>query len=122
MTPEDLRKLQDLAKLVAETDLARLARTRAKDAALKGEAAQLSNPSRAIVDPEQFRLNVQLGMERKWDTWKQHRLAALQAERAEARVKLDADEAQARQAFGREQVLSALLEQALNAKKKRKSA
>lgn len=108
MRTGDLDQLVEIAKLVADRDLAALAELRAQAATLRDAARDLERPRAPAIDPGNLTPSVRAGAEPLWDRWRSVELRRIQMRRASVAVR-EADALKAaRLSFGRHMALTEL--------------
>lgn len=111
MNAPDLEKLNEIADLVSEADLAKLAILRKKLSDLSERASTLANPPNADPLPGTCDPALRAGAGPRWERWRQDRLRDLQAERARLAAEVEAARQTAGRSFGRTLALSEILEE-----------
>jgi hypothetical protein len=104
---EELDTLAEIARLVADRDLAVLSRLRGEAARLKLEADALAASSERSPDTT-IAPAVRAGADERWNRWRLQELRRIQSQRARLAAVEAAAKDQARKSFGRQTVLDEL--------------
>lgn len=112
MKKAELGQLNEIAALVSETDLAKLAALQKVHTELSERAAALAEDGHALAETGELNPALRAGAGQLWDTWRRDRLMELQTERARIAAEIEAARRHASRSFGRTIALSELIEQA----------
>lgn len=107
MTEAELRALSEIARLMADRDLARLARLKAESAALAEAARALAAPA-PVAAPDALDPASRAGAGPRWDRWRREELGRLQMARARLAAEEAGLRAEAQRSFGRVTALDEL--------------
>ncbi len=109
MKASDLGKLNEIAGLVSEADLAALAKLQKEMSELARRAEELSGQAAPDGEGDGLDPALRAGVGPLWDVWRRERLRQIQLERARLAAEVEAARQKARRSFGRTIALSELL-------------
>lgn len=110
MKKAELVQLNEIATLMSEVDLAKLAALQKVHDELSERAAALSANVEVSAETGELDPALRAGAGQLWDKWRSDRLIELQAERARIAAEIEAARQKASRSFGRTVALSELIE------------
>ncbi len=110
---KDLKRLSQLADLVLDTELAKLANTTRHRDIVRGQISQLDEDLRDFAQQRASEnhqdAQVLSGKDKGWQDWRRTKRAGLNAKLAKAEAERESAKTVTRKAFGRAQVLEELV-------------